>query len=169
MWDIQTSISKHLYPLPPTFILWMSLEVTDIHQPLFCFFQVALVVKNPPANAGEDVREAGSLPESGISPGEGNGNPLQYSCLENLMDRGDWWVTVHGVAKSRTWLSDYHSLSASVLIENSSAQHQRLGFFQMFPWQAQISLCAHNSKASGTKLQVKLPSPLPPQGLAFSV
>ena len=50
--------------------------------------QVVLVVKNPPANAG-DVRDLGSIPESGRSPGEGNGNPLQYSCLENPMDRGD--------------------------------------------------------------------------------
>ena len=51
--------------------------------------QVALVVKNPPVNAGE-VRDAGSIPGSGISPGKGNGNPLQYSCLENPMDRGAW-------------------------------------------------------------------------------
>ena len=49
--------------------------------------QVALVVKNPPANA-EDVRNVGSIPRLGRSPGEGNGNPLQYSCLENPMDRG---------------------------------------------------------------------------------
>ena len=53
-------------------------------------------------NAGD----LGSIPESGRSPGEGNGNPLQYSCLENPMDRGAWWATVHGVAKSRTRLSD---------------------------------------------------------------
>ena len=58
--------------------------------------QVALVVKNPPANAG-DRRDAGSIPGLGRSPGEGNGNPLQDSCLENLMDRGAWWATVHGV------------------------------------------------------------------------
>ena len=51
--------------------------------------QVALVTKNPPANAG-DVRDPGSIPGSGISPGEGNGNPLQYSCMENHMDRGAW-------------------------------------------------------------------------------
>ena len=51
------------------------------------------MVKNPPANAGE----AGSIPGSGRSPGEGNGNPLQYSCLENPMDRGAWQATVHGI------------------------------------------------------------------------
>ena len=65
--------------------------------------QVALVVKNPPANAG-DVRDVGSIPGSGRSPGEGNGNLLQYSCLENTMDRGAWQATVHGVTKSWTQL-----------------------------------------------------------------
>ena len=60
-----------------------------------------LVVKNPPANAG-DVRDAGSIPGSGRSPGGGHGNPLQYFCLENPMDRGAWWTTVSKVAKSRT-------------------------------------------------------------------
>ena len=50
-----------------------------------------------------------SLPESGKSPGEGNGNPLQCSCLENSMDRGAWWATVHRVAESRTRLSDQHN------------------------------------------------------------
>ena len=63
--------------------------------------QVALVLKNPPANSG-DLRDVGSIPGSGRSPGEGNGNPLQYSCLENYMDRGAWWATVHGVAKRGT-------------------------------------------------------------------
>ena len=48
-----------------------------------------------------------SIPGPGRSPGEGNGNPFQYSCLENPMDRGAWWATVHGVAKSRTRLSDF--------------------------------------------------------------
>ena len=59
-------------------------------------------VKAPACSAGN----VGSIPGSGRSPGEGNGNPLQYSCLENPMDRGAWWATVHGVAKSRTRLSD---------------------------------------------------------------
>ena len=56
------------------------------------------MIKNPPANAGE-ARNAGLIPESGRSPGEGNGNPLQYSCLGNPMDRGVEWSIVHGVAK----------------------------------------------------------------------
>ena len=63
------------------------------------------LVKKVPANAG-DIRDAGSIPGSGRSPGEGHGNPLQYSCLENSMDRGAWWAIVHGVAKNWTRLSD---------------------------------------------------------------
>ena len=50
---------------------------------------MAIMVKNPPVNAG-DIREAGSIPRSGTSPGDEHGNPLQYSCLENPMDRGTW-------------------------------------------------------------------------------
>ena len=59
-----------------------------------------------------NVGDLGSIPGSGRSPGEGNGNLLQSSCLENPMDRGAWWATVHGVAKSQTRLSDFtHSLT----------------------------------------------------------
>ena len=65
--------------------------------------QVALVVKNLSANAGY-VRDVGSTPRFGRSPGGGHGNPLQYSCLENPMDRGAWQATVHEVAKSGTRL-----------------------------------------------------------------
>ena len=64
-----------------------------------------LVLKNPPANAG-DIRDMGSVLGSGRSPGEGNDNPLQYSYLENTMDRGAWQATVHEVSKSWTQLSD---------------------------------------------------------------
>ena len=56
-------------------------------------------MKNPPVSAG-DARDAGSVPGSGRSCGEGNGNPLQYSFLENPMDREDWWATAHGVSVS---------------------------------------------------------------------
>ena len=56
------------------------------------------MVKNPPANAG-DTGDVGSIPGLGRSPGGGHGNPLQYSCLENPMDRRAWWAAVHGVAK----------------------------------------------------------------------
>ena len=62
---------------------------------------VVQVVKNPPADAG-DTRDAGSIPGLGRSPGGGNGNLLQYSCLGNPMDRGARWATVHGVVKSKT-------------------------------------------------------------------
>ena len=63
--------------------------------------QVALVVKNLPFNAG-DIRDVGSIPGPGRSPGGGHGNSLQYSCLENPMDRGAWQATVHRVAQSWT-------------------------------------------------------------------
>ena len=72
--------------------------------PIFGASQVAPVVKNPPANAG-DARAMGSIPGMGRFPGEGNGNPLQYSCLGNPMDRGAWWATVIGVTKRQTQLS----------------------------------------------------------------
>ena len=61
--------------------------------------QVALMIKNMPDNAG-DIRDLGSIPGSEKSPGGGHNNPLQYSCLENPMDRGAWRATVHEVAKN---------------------------------------------------------------------
>ena len=57
--------------------------------------------------SGYNAGDPGSIPRLGISPGEGNDNPLQHSCLENPMDRGAWWATVNGVAKSQTRLSDF--------------------------------------------------------------
>ena len=64
------------------------------------------VVKNPPANA-VDTGDAVSIHGSGRSPGGGNGNPLQYSCLENPTDKGAWWAALHAVAKSWTWQSTH--------------------------------------------------------------
>ena len=68
---------------------------------------MALVVKSPSANAG-DSRNVGSIPGSGRSPGGGNVHPLQYSCLENPMDRRAWQATIHGVTKSQTQLSKHN-------------------------------------------------------------
>ena len=64
------------------------------------------MVKHLPAQA-RDAKDVGSIPASGRAPGRGNGNPLQYSCLENPVDRGAWWATVRGVARSWTRLSDW--------------------------------------------------------------
>ena len=72
-------------------------------------------------NAGDP----GSIPGSGRSPGEGNGNPLQYSCLENPTDGGDWWATAHGVAKSWTRLSD---ITFTFTLSAALSQHHLLGF-----------------------------------------
>ena len=65
-------------------------------------FPCSSVGKESACSAGD----MGSIPELGRSPGEGNGNPLQYSCLENLMDRGVWWAVLHGVTKSQARLSN---------------------------------------------------------------
>ena len=69
-------------------------------------FLVAQRLKRLPVSA-HNAGNLGSIPGSGRSPGEGNGHPLQYSCLENPMDRGAWWAAVHGVAKSQTQLNDF--------------------------------------------------------------
>ena len=71
------------------------------------------MVKILPANAG-NPRDAGLIPGSGRSPGGRNGNPLQYSCLENPMDRGGWRATVHGATRSQTWLSDFARMHTSL-------------------------------------------------------
>ena len=77
-------------------------------------FPGGTVVKNLPANAG-NLRDTGSVPRSRRSQGGGNGNPLQYSCMENPMDRGAWQATVHGVTKSQTRPST-HILSYTMKI-----------------------------------------------------
>ena len=73
------------------------------------------------------------IPGSGKSPGEGNGNPLQYSCLENVMDGGAWWVTVHRVAKSRTRLSDFTFNFHFHALEKEMATHSSVLAWRI-PW-----------------------------------
>ena len=81
--------------------------------------QIVLAEKNPPANAG-NVRDMGSIPGLGRCPGGGHGNPLQYSCLENPMEKGAWQDTVHRVTKSRTRLKRFSSSSSSSIIAHQA-------------------------------------------------
>ena len=91
----------HSITRPPSSTRLQANGVISFPYSLICMAsQVVLVVKNLPANA--DVRDTGSIPGQGRSPGEGNGNTLQYSCLENSIDRGAWWATVHGAKESDT-------------------------------------------------------------------
>ena len=84
-------------------VLMITFNINNLLKTLLGASQKALVVKNLPANAG-DVRDVDSTPGLGRSPGGGHDNPLQYSCLENPMDRGAWRALVHRVAKSKTQL-----------------------------------------------------------------
>ena len=99
-----------LYQCTPAFAVVESISLnphrhskTNILTYTMGFFPCGSEIKTSASNVG-DPR---SIPGSGRSPGEGNGNPLQYSCLENPMDGGAWWATVHGVAKSWTRLNDF--------------------------------------------------------------
>ena len=89
-----------------------------------------LVVKSPPANAG-DIRDMGSIPESGRSPGEGHGNPLQYSSPVNPLNRGAWRATVHRVSKSWTWLKWQYAPNNSVTLTGQKGTLIHLLFFHV--------------------------------------
>ena len=106
------ALLTHPSPGPGTQFYLLSFFHKGNHYPKFgvyhpCTYfrdsQVALVAKNLAASAG-DTRNLGSIPGLRRSPGGGHGNPLQYSCLENSMDRGAWWAAVRRVAQSGTWL-----------------------------------------------------------------
>ena len=90
-------------------------------------FPGSSAVKNPPANS-EGTRDAVSIPGSGRSPGGGNGNPLQYSCLENPTDRGAWWATVHGVAKSQA-LTEYTRTHINIYLGKGAINGPPQGYF----------------------------------------
>ena len=99
-----------------------------------------------PAKSG-DIRDTGSIPGSGRSSGEGNGSPLQYSCLENSMDRRAWWCTVHGVAKNQMRHRDFkYFLKIKVVInifENIELSLIFLSTVHLFtllsPWESDLS------------------------------
>ena len=91
-------------------------SVLSVYILFFMGFPRGSAVKNPPANAGD----LGSIPGLGRFPREGNGNQLQYSCLESPMDRGAWWATVCGIAKSQTGLSPAHSNTVLSMRSHSS-------------------------------------------------
>ena len=97
----------------PFATIWDDLEI-------IMGFPDGAMVKYLPASTG-DARDTGSIPGLGRSPGVGNGNPPQYSCLENSVDRGAWWATVHGVTKSRTWLN----INADIIILSEISQKEK--------------------------------------------
>ena len=110
--DASTGVAPRALHLGPGSSLWCW-SLSHIH--IFLIFHcgsraspIALLVKNPLVNSG-DEKDTGSIFGSGRSPGEGHCNPLQNSCLEDPMDRGAWWATVHRVAKSWTRLKRLHT------------------------------------------------------------
>ena len=110
---------------------------------LVCILKGILVsvVKNSPANA-QDSRDSGLLSGSGKSPEVGNGNPLQYSCLENPMDRRAWWAPVHGIAQNLTWLSGRSRVPSTGCVENRlDGSRAGLGSPDRGPW--------HRSREAG--------------------
>ena len=96
-------------------------------------------VKNLPANAG-DVRDMGWIPGLGRSPGGGHGNPLQYSCLKNPVDRGAWQATVDGVTKSQTQLSDWTAATTPPLCMSSVSETQVNVSLFYFSWFGKLAV-----------------------------
>ena len=108
--EIKITCNTHGSWTDNTYIQWLNTFYFAWRSFLFISimgFLGGVVIKNPPANTGD----TGSIPGSWRFAGVGNGNPLQYSCLENSLDRGAWWTTIYEVSQSRTWLSP-HSLKS---------------------------------------------------------
>ena len=120
------------------------------------------MVKNLPANTA-DLRDTGSIPGSGRSPGGGHGNPLQDSCLGNPMDRGAWWATVHGVTKSRIRLSDLQGFPDSSVGKESACNAgdpglspgsgrstgEGIGYLLQYSWASLVAQLVNNRPALG--------------------
>ena len=110
---------------------------------------MVLVVKNLPANAG-DVRDLGLIPGSGRFPGGGHGNPLQYSCPENPLDRGAYWATVHRVSKTWTWLQWFTTQASIRMSQNSQLVNPWISWSGLF-------LISHLHLHSGITVQFSYP------------
>ena len=111
------------FAFKPSFFKELILDVIPLH-----FFALRLCLRSLPGGTDDkesscSVRDVGWIPGLGRSPGGGHGNPLQYSGLENSMDRGAWWATVHGAAKSQTGLSNFHFMSATTLKAHWNLEH----------------------------------------------
>ena len=124
--------------------LFASFSVTDFRDFFFFFafwdFPGASDSKEPTCNVGD----LGSIPGSGRSPGEGNGNPLQEFFLWNPKDRGPWWPKVHGVTKSWTWLRD--SLLLSNLLQIEYPFHSQLNFYSLHVMEFMLRMMRRQSK-----------------------
>ena len=96
----------YILEINPLSVVWFAIIVFHYENCLFTLFIVSFPGDSDGKASAYNAGDPGSSPGLGRSPGEGNGNPLQYPCLENLMDRGAWWAAVHGVAKSQAQLSD---------------------------------------------------------------
>ena len=110
---------------------WLTLDTGKYRKPPPTYAPQWLGVKESACN----TRDTGSISGSGGSPGGGNGNPLQYSCLENPMDRGAWWATVHGVPKSQTRLSNWtHAWKQGRALRKSHSAHSSVGMSTHLGW-----------------------------------
>ena len=124
------------------------MKFSHIYRGLKGASQAMLEVKNPPTNSG-DVGDLGAIPGTGRSPGEANGTPLQYSCLENPMDGGAWRAIVHGVAKSWTWLKWLRTQNTTI----SLSSYKEVTYTMMRQWQestfTEYGLCSFNPPRKG--------------------
>ena len=155
-------------------ILWNQTSLSSTSDSAtFWASHVVLVVKNPPANAG-DLRGTGSIPVLGRSPGRGHGNPLQYSCLENPMDRGAWRAIAHGFEQSQTllkwlgthichflpgelWMEYITPLRLSVLLYKLIFLTLSLGRFKEITYiRTQAAICSVNSHCYYSSLKEEL-------------
>ena len=126
--------------------MWQGRNIFDVEQAFHLFvlgFPLSQVSRESACNAGDP----GSIPGSGRCPGEGNGNPLQYSCLENLMDGGVWWATVHGVARVRHVLVSKPATSKLFTHSNACQTENLLVFCLLFRFNSLVKY--HSSDSYG--------------------